>query len=253
MARSHAEIQADFDRIARLPAEGWDHNDEYAPFLLRQLPARLGDALEIGCGTGGFARRLAERAERVLAIDLSPEMIRMARLRSAGRPNIAFEVADAAERPLPENGFDCVASIATLHHLAADVILRKMVRALKPGGTLLVLDLLDVSGPGAVLNNLAAWPLAAVQRLVRGLPLRPPREVREAWAAHGRPETYLTRPQIEALADAIAPGAKVKRHLFWRYSIVWTKPGGPVREEQDRLVSPPGSSVPPRREPPLRW
>ena len=81
--RSTERVREDFDRIADLSREeGWDHSAHYHAFLLRQLPPRLHEALEIGCGTGAFARSLAGRSERVLAIDLSPHMIEIAKDRS---------------------------------------------------------------------------------------------------------------------------------------------------------------------------
>ena len=82
-------VREDFDRLAVL-SEGsvWDHNSHYHPFLLRQLPERLSEALEVGCGTGEFARLLAERSETVLAVDLSPRMIEAARVRSMDHPNV---------------------------------------------------------------------------------------------------------------------------------------------------------------------
>ncbi len=90
-----SSIQADFDRIALLSKEGWDHNGHYHHFLLRHVPSSCTEALEIGCGTGAFARLLAKRSNRVLALDLSPHMVQIARDRSAQFPNIDFEVADA--------------------------------------------------------------------------------------------------------------------------------------------------------------
>ena len=55
-----ATVQADFDRIALLSKqdadEGWNHNNHYHRFLLGQVPACCADALDIGCGTGQFAR-----------------------------------------------------------------------------------------------------------------------------------------------------------------------------------------------------
>jgi ubiquinone/menaquinone biosynthesis C-methylase UbiE len=61
-------IRADFDRLALFSEEGWNHNQHYHSVLLRQVPVPCHQALEVGCGTGAFARLLAERAERVLAV-----------------------------------------------------------------------------------------------------------------------------------------------------------------------------------------
>src|SRR5882762_3164379 len=116
-------IQADFDRLALLDAEGWTQNNHYHNFLLRHVPNGCENALEVGCGTGAFARRLAERARHVTALDLSPEMIRVARSRSAECANIEFQVADALAWDFPVAHLDCMVNIATLHHLP----LREMI------------------------------------------------------------------------------------------------------------------------------
>ena len=112
-----ATIQADFDRLALLSSEKWDHNNHYHRFLLRQVPQRCRNVLEIGCGTGMFARLLARRAEHVLALDLSPQMISLARERSGQYANIDFQVADVLAWEFSPEQFDCIVSIATLHHL----------------------------------------------------------------------------------------------------------------------------------------
>jgi ubiquinone/menaquinone biosynthesis C-methylase UbiE len=57
----------------------WDHNSYYQPRLLRALPAQCERVLDLGCGKGEFAIRLAERAGRVDAVDRSAEMIETAR------------------------------------------------------------------------------------------------------------------------------------------------------------------------------
>jgi ubiquinone/menaquinone biosynthesis C-methylase UbiE len=90
----------------------------------------LGEALEVECGTGEFARLLAERCERVLAVDLSPRMIEEARARAKDHPNVEYLLADASSWAFPRERFDCVASIATLHHLPLGPMLAKMRDAL---------------------------------------------------------------------------------------------------------------------------
>ncbi len=116
-------VREDFDRIADLTeAAGWDHNAHYHPFLLKQLPLRLDEALEVGCGTGAFARLLAQRCNRVVAVDLSPRMVEVARERSREHKNVEYIVADASRWEFPQERFDCVASIMTLHHLSLSSI-----------------------------------------------------------------------------------------------------------------------------------
>jgi ubiquinone/menaquinone biosynthesis C-methylase UbiE len=220
-------VQQDFDRIAIASAatpDGAAHNDHYHDFLLRHLPSNCQRALEIGCGTGIFARRLAEHAEQVLALDLSPQMIRLAHERSTEFPNIEYQLADICELTLPPESFDCIASIATLHHLPLAEVLLKMKAALKPGGVLLILDLFESAGLADSLSNLVAIPVSVSLRLIHQGRLLPSREVRAAWAAHEAHDLYPTMREVHALCASILPGAKIRKHLLWRYSIVWSKP-----------------------------
>jgi SAM-dependent methyltransferase len=228
-------IQKDFDRIALVSDDGATHNDHYHNFLLRQLPANCQRVLEIGCGTGTFSRRLAARSEavsagtqpatgmQVLALDLSPEMIRLARERSAHFPNVEFQLADVLEWPFPVESFDCIASIATLHHLPLSEVLLKMKTALKLGGVLLILDLFEPAGLTDALLNLLALPVSTGLRLLHYRRLFRRREERDAWAAHEVHDLYPTMREVHALCDEILPGARIRKHLLWRYSIVWRK------------------------------
>src|SRR5687768_9226030 len=138
-----SSIEADFDRLALLDDEGWTANNHYHNFLLNHVPQNCENALEIGCGTGAFARRLAKRCRQVVALDLSPEMIRVARTRSSQFDNLEFQLADAMTWDFPESHFDYVCSIATLHHLQQRELLVKMKNALKPRGVLVVMDLVE--------------------------------------------------------------------------------------------------------------
>jgi SAM-dependent methyltransferase len=218
-----ARVQADFDRIARLPDEGWNHNAHYHGYLLRHVPAGCRWALDAGCGSGAFSRLLAGRAERLLALDLSPVMIRLAKQRSAGVANIDYQAGDVRAWAFPAEHFDCIASIATLHHLPMRSMLVKMKRALRAGGALLILDLYQAEGLGDLLAGALALPYATALRLHKTGRWRAPAEVREAWAAHGAHDAYPTLSEVRRICEEVLPGAIVKRHFLWRYSIVWRK------------------------------
>jgi SAM-dependent methyltransferase len=223
MAENRSAIQRDFDRIALLSGERWNHNSHYHGFLLRQIPLHCELSLDIGCGTGAFSRLLADRSERVVALDLSPQMILVARERSDAYGNIDFQVADATGWEFPVAQFDCVASIATLHHLPLAETLAKMRDALRAGGVLVVLDLYQEEGLAALLTSTAAMIVHKVLFLLRTGRLTEPREVREAWAEHGQHDSYLTLSEIRQICASVLPGARVRRHLLWRYSITWKK------------------------------
>jgi SAM-dependent methyltransferase len=223
-ARTPDAVRSDFDRIAALPDDPCDHNARHHDALLAALPARCEAALEVGCGTGAFTRRLAARAERVVGIDLSPRMIEAARARCADLANVAFAVADATTWELGTARWDAIATIATLHHLPAAETLGRLREALRPGGVLVVLDLVADEGPLDALRSAAALPLNVALRLARTGRLRMSPEARRLWDEHGRHDVYLRRSELRALTGALLPGARLRRHLFWRYSLSWRKP-----------------------------
>jgi SAM-dependent methyltransferase len=224
---STSSIQADFDRLARLSTEGWDHNSHYHPFLLRHVPSPCVYALDIGCGTGGFSRRLALQARQVLAVDLSPEMIRVAQRQAVA--NIEFQVADALAADWPIDHFDCIVSIATLHHLPLEPMLIKMVAALRGGGTLMVLDLFRATTLADRVTGAFGAPVSFTLKLLKTGRLRWPPEVRAAWAEHGRHDHPLSLSEVRRIAAMALPGARLTRHLLWRYSLIWTKPAIPLK------------------------
>ena len=217
-------IARDFDRIAGLPDDPWDHNRIYLGVLLRELPARFGSALEIGCGSGELTARLAARAERVLALDLSPRMLAAASARCAGRGNVELVCADAQSYPLAPAHFDAIASVATLHHLPLAPTFARLRDALRPGGVLLALDVVSERTPFEVARSALAFPLNLLGRLATTGRLRPPPEARAAWDAHFASDRFPSVAAVRAAAAELLPGARIREHLFWRYSLVWRKP-----------------------------
>src|SRR5262249_47319089 len=155
-------IEKDFDRLAQLDDGGWTQNNHYHKFLLRHVPRNCLRALEIGCGTGAFARQLAKLSQQVTALDLSAEMVRVARSRSAPVDNLEYQCADVMSCDLPNEHFDCVATIATLHHLPLRKALAKLKNSIKAEGILLVLDLFE---PERSLRKVNACRHAALNAL----------------------------------------------------------------------------------------
>jgi SAM-dependent methyltransferase len=222
-APDSSQVRSDFDRIARLSADRSEPPGDYEAWLLQQAPGRIDLALDVGCGLGTFTRALARRSRHVTAVDLSPQMIDEARRLSRDHGNIEYLVADAMQHDLPASRFDCVASLAMLHHVPLGPMLARLRDAVAPGGTLLVLDLNDATGLANLPRNALAWPWSLIRRW--GSPA-PSSELARAWRDHGHHDTYPRFSDVKSLAESMLPGARVRRHLLWRYSIVWTRPGG---------------------------
>jgi ubiquinone/menaquinone biosynthesis C-methylase UbiE len=110
--------------------------------LLRLAPGL--SVLDVGCGIGDDVFRMAERVVpggRVVGIDASSRMIEEARLRLPASVNVAFREGDARALPFRDSSFSRCRIDRTLQHIeGADMVLREMVRVLKPGGLLLAYD-----------------------------------------------------------------------------------------------------------------
>jgi ubiquinone/menaquinone biosynthesis C-methylase UbiE len=111
---------------------------------LEPLALREGaTVLELGCGIGDVGAFLArERGFQVLATDVDPAQISIARERHPTTPGLAFEVADAGGLRFAAEAFDLVVSQNVFHHIPAwsDAVV-EIERVLRPGGHLLWLDL----------------------------------------------------------------------------------------------------------------
>lgn len=104
--------------------------------------AEVGDltgvrVLEYACGEGTFAVHVAERGADVHGIDISPNLIGLARERAAASPasgRLRFSVMDAHATEFEDASFDLVLGNGSLHHLDLDRALDEVARVLRPGG-----------------------------------------------------------------------------------------------------------------------
>jgi SAM-dependent methyltransferase len=102
-------------------------------------PRRHEAALDFGCGVGRLTRALADRFERVVGVDVSPEMVARARALNANCPGCTFETNVAADLGGFEDGtFDLVYSSKVLQHMSSPALacsyIAEFVRVLRPGG-----------------------------------------------------------------------------------------------------------------------
>ncbi|MBV2155422.1 bifunctional 2-polyprenyl-6-hydroxyphenol methylase/3-demethylubiquinol 3-O-methyltransferase UbiG [Kitasatospora sp. SUK 42] len=209
----------------------FNHNDHYHDLLLREIPASCRRALEVGCGTGGFAQKLARLGIEVDAIDADGDVIAAARGRNSlldpsGR--IHFEQADITRLALPPNTYDYIACLASIHHVPFETV-RKLRASLTPNGVLVILGcyreatLRDHAvGLLAVPVN-AAWRIAVFFREKT----RPDRHTTPDDRLPPAPVTppSMSLPEIREASADILPGRRIQRLLFWRYLLVFHNAG----------------------------
>jgi len=181
----------------------------------------------MGCGAGEFARILADKSSHVLRIDLSPNMIQKAKEQSKEYSNIDYGTANVMEWDFPNEYFDCIASIATLHHLPLEDMLSKIKKSLRKNGVLLVLDLYQKESLGDILTEVLACPINMFMNLIKNGYIHrkfvKADKSKAIWDLHSKVDHYLTLSHIREICDRIIPNARVRRHLFWRYSIICKK------------------------------
>jgi 2-polyprenyl-3-methyl-5-hydroxy-6-metoxy-1,4-benzoquinol methylase len=159
---------------------------------------RLGVAgrqvLDVGCGVGRWCRLLSDRGAAVTGADISEHAVALARARTAGS-GMRFVVSPVSRLDLPPASFDLITCVTVLQHIVDEDELSSSLaalrRLLKPGGRLLLLEVVPRLGPGrdpstavlrvrsegeyverlarlglSLLDVLSVDPVAAIQRRV---------------------------------------------------------------------------------------
>lgn len=115
-------------------------------FDLMALAGLLDDqwtVADLGCGTGQTAEALAPFVKQVIGVDDSPLMLRHAKLRLAAFKNVELRRGDLAALPIEDATVDAAVIMLVLHHIAEpQAVLKEVHRILKPGGKLLIVDML---------------------------------------------------------------------------------------------------------------
>jgi len=202
------------------PAESkpyWNTNVARHPGILRAVPEGCRDALDVGCGDGLLARKLAEQAKHVTGLDKSAEMIGRARELAVGCPELTFIEDDFLTADLPATGYDFICSVTAIHHMDFEAALIRMRELLRPGGTLVVVGLAREASLAEWAAMIAAAPVVRITKVVR-----------HAGGPEGMPVAVpqMSYGQVRAAARRLLPGMHYRRHVLRRYSLTWEKPAG---------------------------
>ncbi len=236
------------DALARLNARHpWSHNEYFHRWILRNLPARRDVAVDIGCGAGVLAVKLATRFARVTGIEPDEGMAAAATARLADVPGASIrrcrfdEFASAASA----GGADLITMVAVLHWLDLDDALTRLPALLAPGGRLLVVGL---ARPDS-LADLAFDVISGAANPVMGMIKHPRRARPSSPIPDGHPAMPVKDPvttfaEIKTAARARLPGAAIRRRMFFRYTLRWDKPQEPHVLPQDQAPHRPNRELP---------
>ncbi|WP_083889376.1 class I SAM-dependent methyltransferase [Nocardia pneumoniae] len=184
----------------------WNHNTHYHPWLLKQVPHAAHTALDIGCGDGLLAGKLARRGLTVTGIDVDGGILAQA----PATTGVRLEKADFLDYP---GTFDIVTTVATLHHVPLREGMSALRRLVAPGGTLAVVGLWNMS-PRKDYHYLPLLPVIWAMDVLHRVD-GPAARVRDP------EEDYA---DIRSAAAELLPGARLRRRLMWRYTLLWRKP-----------------------------
>jgi ubiquinone/menaquinone biosynthesis C-methylase UbiE len=194
----------------------WDHNAHFHNYLLLQIPSKIERALDIGCGLGLFALKLAERAEIVDALDADAAILKDASTQH-NASNISYQHANFLEADLPQDSYDAIVCIASLHHMDLEAALKKIKILLRPSGKLLILGLYRERTILDYMYSLISVPFNIFYSSWHRTSILTPRSVAPVRPAH------LSLKEIKVIANSLIPSFRLQRHLFWRYSLIWQK------------------------------
>lgn len=227
--RPHVDqIRDQFTRQAETYAGMQQTRDEGALRILVALSgARPTDrVLDVACGPGFLTMAFAQVCASARGIDATPAFVERAQ-RVAGERgigNVSFALGDVNALPEKDGSFDLVSCRAAFHHFPDPArVLSEMARVARPGGTLLIGDLLGSEDPAqAALHDrierlcdpthVRALPLSEFEKRIRdqGLEVvqRPTSQLEydvEEWLAHGGPDA-ATAAEIRSLLESSIEG-----------------------------------------------
>ena len=132
--------------------------------LIRELP--VGRALDVACGTGRHAARLAARGYDTVGVDATPAMLEVARARA---PEVDFRLGDFAALPVDDASFDLAVCALALAHLPDPApAIAEIGRAVRPGGRVV---LTDAHPTFALIQGQAMFPTPTGLAFVRNHPI----------------------------------------------------------------------------------
>ena len=138
------------------PAENTPFQLEYSYYLLGDVRGKT--VLDYGCGAGENALLLASRGGLVTGIDISPELIEIAKARlELNGFQAEFRAISGYETGLADGSVDVVFCMAVLHHLDLALARRELLRVLKPGGTLIMQEPVRDSRTYSFLRSLIPY------------------------------------------------------------------------------------------------
>jgi 2-polyprenyl-3-methyl-5-hydroxy-6-metoxy-1,4-benzoquinol methylase len=192
----------------------WNDNTAYHPWLVAIAAEHRGDVLDIGCGDGLLAKRIALVSRSVTGIDPDPAAIRRATDRLASVRHVTVCHGDLQDFQPGAHRFDLISFVASLHHMDLRASLVKARDLLTPTGEIAVI--------GCSANKTVrdwVWSAMCVPAARIGSWLHS--ETRNIGVVVQDPQEGLD--DIRDMVNEVLLGASVRRALYNRYLLRWAR------------------------------
>lgn len=228
-------VDASYDSVSHLYEETFENikvrSDEFK-WLEKSLsvlkPERI---LDIGCGNGSFLNQLSIYFSQGIGVDASKGQIEQAKISKSGNSKLEFTTIDGPNLPFPDNHFELVMSTLAFRYLDWDPCMAEILRVLKPGGRILILDMVAApvkmrelplfikSKIKQVLQNWQNPKFAKALKIMVNSP---------AWKQMLRFNPIRAEHEMKWYLESRFPGSKVEVLNIGWHSRVLTFDSGPV-------------------------
>ena len=193
----------------------WNHNYHYHNFIIKNLSKSRKSALDIGSGNGYFASKLSTMFNKVICLEPDKNTFNHAKNKYYTISNM-IQKKSLLDEFNSEEEIDFISCIASIHHMDFERSLVKIKELLSMDGKLVILGLYKESTMIDYLYSILAYI---------------PNKIRCVLSSNSPSEKIIikTRPakmtfkEIKVIADKILVDYKIRRHLYWRYSIIYNK------------------------------
>jgi SAM-dependent methyltransferase len=191
----------------------WNHNTAYHPWLVNLAARHRGDVLDVGCGDGLLAQRLAPVARSVTGIEPDPATADRARVRLGDLESVRISSTSFEDFDPGTRRFDLITFVASLHHMDLHTTLARARELLTPSGEIAVVGLSVNESAWDWVWSACCLPLAALGDRLHG-------DTPDIGVTIAEPRESLHT--IRSTTAEVLPGAVIRRGLYYRYLLRWS-------------------------------